>query len=121
LAAPVPDVVNVPVSVKSISLGNQIDAAKQVAAPLASFAPKDTIYAAVETVGSGKASLKAAWTYHKGDKVAPVNETTQEIEAAGPAHNEFHVSKPSGWPVGDYQVEIFLNGASAGVAKFSVK
>jgi predicted small lipoprotein YifL len=122
--APAPvvqDSINVPVSVKAVTLGNAIGETKQVAAPLNSFGAKDTIYAVVETIGAGKAALKAVWTYHKGDKTAPVNETTQEIDAAGPANNEFHISKPDGWPVGDYQVEVFLNGTSAGMQKFSVQ
>jgi predicted small lipoprotein YifL len=115
------DLVNVPLAVKAVTLGNAIGDTKQVTTPLASFGPKDSIYAVVETIGSGKASLKAAWTFHKGDKSAPVNETTQEIDAAGPSNSEFHISKPDGWPVGDYQVEVFLNGVSAGVHKFSVR
>lgn len=122
--APAPvvqDTANVPVSVTAITLGNQIGENKKVAVPLGTFGPKDTLYAVVETVGTGKITLKAVWTYHKGDKTIQVNETTQEIEAAGPANSEFHVSKPDGWPAGDYQVEIFLNGASAGTQKFSVK
>jgi predicted small lipoprotein YifL len=119
--APVQDLVNVPVSVKGISLGNAIGDTKQVAAPMDSFGAKDTIYAVVQTIGTGKSTLKAVWTFHKGDKTAPVNETTQEIDAAGPANSEFHISKPDGWPVGDYQVEIMLNGASVGTQKFSVK
>jgi hypothetical protein len=120
-AAPAPDLVNAPVAVKNIVLGNALGEQKHVATAMDSFAPKDIIYAVVETVGSGKAKLKAAWTYHKGDKVAPVNETVQEIDVAGPANSEFHVSKPDGWPKGDYQVELFLNDASVGVRKFSVK
>jgi len=119
--APAPDVVNVPVSVKQVVLGNQIGADKKVTAPATSFAPADTIYAAVDTIGSGKAAVKAAWTFHKGDKTAQVNETTQELTLAGPTTSEFHISKPGGWPEGDYQVEIFLNGASVGSQKFSVK
>jgi predicted small lipoprotein YifL len=119
--APVEDLVNVPVAVKAVTLGNQIGADKKVAAPLTSFGAKDTIYAVVDTIGSGKAALKAVWTYHKGDKTAPVNETTQELEAAGPASSEFHISKPDGWPVGEYSVEVSLNGAAAGTQTFSVK
>jgi len=125
-AAPAPapvaqDMVNVPVSVKAISLGNAVGENKLVAAPMESFGAKDTIHAVVETIGSGKATLKAVWTFHKGGKTAPVNETTQEIDAAGPANSEFHISQPDGWPAGDYQVEVFLNGASSGVKKFNVK
>jgi len=119
--APAPDLVNVPVSVKQVVLANQIDADKKAVAPATTFAPADTLYAVVETVGSGKATVKAVWTFHKGDKVAQINETTQELVLAGPTNSEFHISKPSGWPVGDYQVEVFVNGASVDVQKFNVK
>jgi len=33
---------------------------------------------------------------------------------------EFHISKPGGWPEGDYKVEVMLNGASAGTKSFKV-
>lgn len=110
----------VPVAVAKVTLSKAIDAEKKATAPAAAFAPGDTIYAVVETTGSGKGALKALWTYHKGDKSAQVSELVQEIEAAGPTTTEFHISKPDGWPVGDYQVEVFLNGASVNSQKFTV-
>jgi predicted small lipoprotein YifL len=119
--APAPDLVNVPVSVKQIVVANQIGADKKAVAPATSFAPGDTLYAVIDTIGSGKSTVTAKWTFHKGDKSVSVNETTQELTLAGPATNEFHISKPGGWPVGDYQVEVFLNGASVGAQKFAVK
>ena len=110
-----------PVSVASITLGKAIGTDKKVTAAADSFAKADTIYAVVETTGTGNATLKAKWTYHKGDKSADVDESTSTIAATGPATNEFHVSKPSGWPPGDYQVEIFVGDKSAGMKKFTVK
>ena len=107
--------------VTSVNLGNAIGADKRVTAPSTNFAKSDTIYAAVETQGSGNITLKAKWTYHKGDKIAVVNENSQTITASGPAVSEFHVSMPSGWPPGDYQVEVFANDKSASVSKFTVK
>ena len=122
VAVPAPDVINVPVSVKQVTLSNAYDAATKLApVAMSTFATGDTIYAVVNTIGSGNTAIKALWTYHKGDKTAQVNETVQEIVAAGPASTEFHISKPGGWPVGDYQVEVFVNGASASVQKFAVK
>ena len=112
-----PDVV----SVANISLGKTLGPDKKVAAATDTFARGDTIYAVVETTGSGNATLKARWTYHKGDKTAPVSEDSQTISASGPAASEFHISKPDGWPVGDYQVEISLNDKSVGTKKFVVK
>jgi hypothetical protein len=109
------------VSVSAVNLGNAIGADKRVTAPGSSFAKTDTIYAVVETQGSGNMTLKARWTFHKGDNVATVNETSQTIAANGPAVNEFHVSMPGGWPAGDYQVEIFANDKSAGASKFTIQ
>jgi hypothetical protein len=102
-----------PVAVSGVTLGNAIGPDKRVAAPAESFAPKDTIYAAVDTTGTGSAKLRALWTFVRGEKTAKVDETTIQIDAAGPAVSEFHVSKPGGWPKGDYKVEIFLNDAPA--------
>lgn len=114
---PAPDVV----SVANISLGKALGPDKKVAAATDTFAKGDTIYAVVETTGSGNATLKARWTYHKGDKSAPVSEGSQTISATGPAATEFHVSKPDGWPLGDYQVEISLNDQGVGTKKFVVR
>jgi hypothetical protein len=119
--APAPAPAPAAVSISNITLGNAIGADKKVTAASETFAKGDTIYAAVETTGSGNADLKAKWTFHKGDKVADVSESTETIAATGPAVTAFKVSKPSGWPPGDYQVEISLGGKSAGIKKFSVK
>ena len=109
------------VSVGTITLGKTIGADKKVTAAMDTFAKSETIYAAVETAGSGNATIKAKWTFHKGEKTADVSEATETIAAAGPAVSAFHVSKPSGWPPGNYQVEIFLGDKSAGMKKFTVQ
>jgi len=119
--APAPAPAPAAISVDSITLGNALDSDKRVQQATDSFAKTDTIYAVVETKGAGQATLKAKWTYHKADQTAVVNESTQTIDATTPATSEFHISKPDGWPAGDYQVEIFLGDASAGSKKFTVK
>src|SRR5262245_52043771 len=113
-AAPAPP----PVSVAGVTLGSAIGADKRVSAPAESFGAKDTIYASVETAGVGPAKLRALWTFVKGDKTAKVDETVIEFQSSGPAVNEFHVARPSGWPKGDYQVEVFLeDGATPAASK----
>jgi hypothetical protein len=102
--------------VGTVALGTAIGADKRVTAATETFSPKDTIYASVETAGSGHAKLRARWSFVKGDKTARVDETALDLDAAGPAVNEFHISKPSGWPKGDYKVEIFLGDADTPVA-----
>jgi len=103
------------VSVSTVTLGNAIDAEKRVTSAVDTFTPKETIYASVDTIGTGPAKLRALWSFVRGEKVAKVDETTIELNPTGPATNEFHVSKPSGWPKGDYKVEIFLNDGAVPV------
>jgi hypothetical protein len=112
----------VPVSVSGISLGNAIGEDKRVTASLEAFGAKDTIYAVVETAGTGHAKLRALWSFVKGEKTAKVDETMLEFDSAAPAVNEFHIAKPSGWPKGDYKVEIFLGDAAepAAIKAFKV-
>jgi len=119
--APAPAPAPAAISVSSVALGNALNAEKRVQQTMETFAKSDTIYAVVETKGAGEATLKAKWTYHKGDQVAVVNESTQTIKAEGAAASEFHVSKPDGWPAGDYQVEISQGEKVVETKKFSVK
>ena len=111
-----------PVGVNSVALGNAIGADKRVTAVVEAFGAKDTIYAVVETDGTGHAKLRALWWFVKGDKTAKVDETAIEFDSTAPTVNEFHISKPSGWPKGQYKVEIFLNegAAPAATKTFSV-
>ena len=118
--APPPPAAPAGVTVSTINLGKAVGADKKVTTAAETFAKADTIYASVDTTGTGSATLKAKWTYHKGGKEALVKEDSQTIAPTGPATSEFHVSKPDGWPAGDYQVEVFVDDKSAGVKKFSV-
>lgn len=109
------------VTVVTVTVGNAIGADKKVTQAADSFGKKDTIYASVDTTGAGTATLKARWTYRKSGQEALVKEESQTISPTGSASSEFHVSKPDGWPAGDYQVEIFVADKSAGTKTFTVK
>ena len=119
--APAPAPAPAVVSVSSATTGTAVGADKKVTAPSAAFAKKDTIYVSIDTAGSGTATLKAKWTFTSGGKSVPVKEDSQTIQATGPSTTEFHISKPDGWPAGDYQVEVLLNDQVVQTKKFSVK
>ncbi len=119
--APAPAPAPAMVVVSSTTLGSAVGPDKRVTQQKDSFAKGDTIYASVDTAGSGSANLKARWTYVSGGKSVAVKEDSQTIQATGPASTEFHVSKPDGWPVGDYQVEILLGDQVVQTKKYSVK
>jgi hypothetical protein len=106
------------VSVSNIDLGRSLNADRSIADNATSFKPTDTIYISVSTAGSApSATLTAKWTFQDGQTV---DESTQTISPTGPARTEFHISKPDGWPVGKYTVEVMLNGTLAGTKEFEV-
>jgi hypothetical protein len=107
------------VKVTDIDVGRSIAADKTIADKTDSFRPTDIFYVSVKTEGSApSATLTARWTYQDGQVV---DNSSQTIAPIGPAVTEFHLSKPSAWPVGDYKVEVLLNSASAGTKSFTVK
>ena len=106
-----------PLAVNSVNLGKSVGPDKRVTAETTTFAKTDSVFASVATSGDAGGTLAARWTFQDGQVV---DETTQSV-GGGPAVTEFHVSKPSGWPVGNYKVEVMLNGAPAQSKEFRVQ
>ena len=110
----------VPFKVASVDLGKSIGDDKKVKDAATTFGPKDTIYAVVSTEGvAPKVALKARWTV--GAKGTLGNEEGRDISSPGPSATEFHIARPSGWPVGKYKVEVSADGAVAATKDFEVK
>lgn len=107
------------VEVASVDLGKSVGNDNRVTESTDTFLPNETIYASVVTNGSApSAELKTRFTYQDGQVV---DESVRTIAPNGQAVTEFHVSKPDGFPVGKYRVEVFINGASATTKEFEVK
>jgi len=106
------------VTLNTVELGSTVDANNKILASGTSFAPKDTIYASVDTSGSGPATVAAKWTYQDGQTV---HEDSKTINANGPETTAFMISKPGGLPAGNYKVDISLNGNQVASKDFTVK
>lgn len=106
------------VTLSMVELGSTVDASNKILASGTSFAPKDTIYASVDTSGNGAATVSAKWTYQDGQTV---HEDSKTINAMGPETTAFMISKPGGLPTGNYKVDIALNGNQVASKDFSVK
>ena len=119
--APMPAPAPVGVTLSAVTLGKAVGADKKVTAAAEAFAKGDTIHASIDTTGAGSATLVAKWTFTKDGKTVPVKEDTATITPTGPATTEFHISKPDGWPAGDYAVEILLDGKSVASKSFKVQ
>jgi hypothetical protein len=106
-------------TVDRVELGRSIGGDKHVTDRTDTFAPDDTIYAAVHTTGTASSAiLKARWTYEDGQLV---DESEERIAPTGSAATEFHISKPDGWPAGKYKLEVFLDGVPVQTKEFDVR
>jgi hypothetical protein len=110
-------------SVTAVELGNSVGADNRVASPATTFAPKDTIYAAVTTRTSDPAAtvpgkLGARWTFQDGQTV---HEESRDANLTGDGTTAFQISKPDGFPPGRYKVEISLDGSVVQSKEFEVK
>ena len=115
---PPPPPTATPVTVTALNLGKSVGPDKRVTSEVTQFARTDTIYASVQTSGTGDASLRAHWTYEDGQTVS---DTTHTITAGGTEATEFHISKPDGWPAGRYKVEVSVNGTVVQSKDFTVQ
>lgn len=102
-------------SVSTIQLGRSLNADQTVANHTTVFAPNDTVYVSVHTTGAGSGTLSVRWSY--AGRV--VGEPKKEITARGAT--EFHLQNAGGFPLGEYSVEVFLDGVSAGTRTFRVE
>jgi len=122
--APAPAPMAATASVTAVDLGNAVGADMRVTAPMSSFAPKDTIYAAVSTASSDPAAsvpgkLGVKWTHV--DSSQTVHEESRDINFTGTGVTDFQISKPDGWPTGKYKVEVSLDGTVVQTREFDVK
>ena len=109
-----------PIKVAEIDVGKGLNADMTLKDNTDDFGVRDTIYAAVKTEGASAGStLAAKWTFQSGQTVS---ESSQNISpSGGETRHEFHLSKATAWPKGNYKVEILLDGVSAGTKDFSIK
>jgi hypothetical protein len=103
--------------ISSVDLGNAVGADHKVTKPGTTFAKADTIHASVATDGSKASTVTARWTFQDGQVV----HTEDKSVPAGPQVTDFSISKPDGWPAGDYKLEVLVDGNVAQTKDFSVK
>lgn len=111
-------------SVNGIDLGNAVGADMRVTVPMTTFAPTDTIHAAVITGTSDPAAsiaskLGARWIHIDSNQT--VHEESKDMVLAGDGVTDFQISRPDAWPTGRYKVEIMMDGAVVQTREFAVE
>lgn len=102
--------------VTSIQLGRSLNADGTVANHTTKFLPADTVYVSIVTSGAGSGTLGVRWMY----RGHVLGEPSKHVSYHDVAATEFHLQSASGFPIGEYTVEVFLDGQSAGTRPFEV-
>ena len=104
--------------VTHVMIGKRLGAGNRVAEPTFQFAPAETVYVSVGTVGSpDTVALKARWTNQKGEVVDSSGKT---IQPKGRESTALQAARPKGWAPGAYRITIYANGDSVDSKTFAV-
>jgi hypothetical protein len=105
--------------VQAVMIGRRIGANNLITEPTFQFAPSDTLYLSVATVGSPDSAALAAVVIGQNGKV--VDSTAETIRPKGRATTAFHAAPAKGWAPGTYRVTLYNNGDSVDAKTFAVK
>jgi hypothetical protein len=105
-----------PLTVGTIQVGRSLNADSSISSLTSSFKPSETVYVAVLNPQRGEGTIGVRWYY--GTQL--ISEREKQVKFKGASATEFHLQSAAGFPLGDYSVEILLNGQSAGRRNFNV-
>jgi hypothetical protein len=108
-----------PAMVASVATAKGFDGSQNAVNPTSDFKPTETIFAVVksENIVTGN-QLAAKWIYAKENKV--IRTDSLSLARAGSNTSSFNLKPNKPLPVGDYKVEVMLNGKTEKTADFKV-
>jgi hypothetical protein len=106
-----------PLRVETIQLGRSLNPDNSVAEHTTTFRRNDTVYVAVLTSAAGQGTIRVRWTYG-GQRI---DEPQKEVSYRDAAATSFNLVNSGGFPPGNYAVEVFVDGTSAGTRNFNVQ
>ena len=105
-----------PLTVSTIQLGRSLNEDSSVASQTTTFTPRETVYVAVLNPDRGEGTIAVKWYF--GTQL--LSEREKRVSFKGAGATEFNLQSAAGFPVGDYSVEVFLDGTSVGRRNFNV-
>ena len=106
-----------PLVLQTIQTGRSLNSDNSVGTHTMRFKPTDTMYVSVLTAGRGSGTIEARWSV--GGVV--INEAKKDVSYIEPAATAFRFQAADGFRVGDYTVEVFIDGTSVGTRNLRVE
>jgi len=106
-----------PLRVGTLQLGSKLNGDNTIGTHTTRFKPDDHIYAAVLTEATGASTITARWTYNG----MMVSEESRKVAYKGAGATAFEFKSASEFPVGDYKVDILVDGQPSQSRDFKVE
>lgn len=106
-----------PLNVVAIQTGKSLNTDHSVGNHATSFRPKDTMYVSVLSNGRGAGTLTVKWSF--AGRV--VHEVTKKVSYNDQAATDFRFQAADDFPIGDYTVEVILDGKSIETRRVKVE
>ena len=106
-----------PLRPTNIQLGKSLNRDHSIGIHTTTFQRNDTIYVSVLTEGRGAGTITARWRYVG----RLISEPQRKVSYNDSAATEFHIQNSGGFPAGEYEVEILVDGQPYGTRKFKVE
>ncbi len=106
-----------PLIVETVQIGRSLNEDQSIAAQATTFKPNETIYVSALNSARGDGTVKVRW--FMGTQL--LSEREKQVKFQGAGATEFNISSATGFPVGDYRVEVFVDGQPVGTRNFDVR
>jgi hypothetical protein len=106
-----------PLMFEALQTGKSLNSDNSVGIQGTRFTPDETLYASVLTAGPGKGTMEARWKF----RGSIVNEGKKEVSYQDSAATEFHLQYAGRLPVGEYTIEVLIDGQQVAVRNLKVE
>jgi hypothetical protein len=106
-----------PLHVATLQLGSKLNGDNTVGTHTTRFKAEDRIYAAVLTDQTGSSTITARWSYNG----QMVSEEARKETYKGAGATAFEFKSASAFPVGEYKVDILVDGQPVASREFRVE
>ena len=106
-----------PLHADTLQLGSKLNDDHTIGVNTTRFKPDDRIFAAVLTGATGSSTITARWIYNG----MMVGEESRQVSYKGAGATSFEFKSASAFPVGDYKVDILVDGQPVQSREFRVE
>ena len=106
-----------PLNVFGVQTGKSLNSDHSVATHAASFRPNDVMYVSVLSAGRGAGTITVTWAF--GGRV--IQTLKKKVSYNGQAATDFRFEAADDFPIGDYTIEVSVDGKTVETRRVKVE